>query len=144
MTTCFTLLPKARLISNKADPLNNLICSSIIKLTIPNALFTTFTVPQQGFEHIMATYFGPGAKEAILFLDINMPMLTGWEVLDKISDMHPAVKDHLKIFMLSSSVASTDKQRADNDPRIAGYITKSLSQAKLRAIFSGDVFNHND
>jgi CheY-like chemotaxis protein len=117
------------------DPLNNMICQNIINITIPHADVKTFTLPEKGLEHILHTYTGVETKDLVLFLDINMPVLTGWDVLDQINDFPAAVRDRLKIFMLSSSISSSDKERANNDPRVSGYIVKALSLAKMRAIF---------
>ncbi|MCW3122117.1 MAG: response regulator [Flavipsychrobacter sp.] len=117
------------------DPISNIICLNIIRLTFPGASVQTFKEAEKGIEYIWSAYSGNNAGNAILFLDINMPVLSGWEVLEKITDFPASVKERVKIFMLSSSVASHDQEKAENHPLVAGYIIKSLSQAKLSALF---------
>jgi CheY-like chemotaxis protein len=120
------------------DAVNNLICEKIIQTTFPGAIVQTFTEPEMGLEHILATYAEGNSHNAILFLDINMPSLNGWEVLDKLDEFPDVVKGHVKIFMLSSSVDPLDTEKARDNPLVSGYIMKSLSQTKLQAVFTGN------
>ena len=128
------ILPDLMIIDD--DPVNNMLCCKIIQQTIPGAAVKTFTLPEKGLEHILATYSAADAKKAILFLDINMPHLTGWEVLDRMNYFPEEVKERLRIFMLSSSVAPDDKERADRAPLVTGYMAKPLSRVKLQELYS--------
>ena len=118
------------------DTINNMICHRIIQLTIPGASVQTFLNPEKGLEYLRSNYSAPDANKAMLFLDINMPLLTGWEVLDIIRTFPRDVTDRIKIYMLSSSVNPQEKEKADNNPLVSGYITKSLSQEKMRMIYA--------
>ena len=116
------------------DPVNNKICNRIIQLTIAGSAVKTFTDPGEGLEHILANYENSGTK-AILFLDINMPSMTGWDVLAKFDGFTSNIKDRVKIFMLSSSVDPQDIERARRNSLVTGYVTKSLSKDKLQSAF---------
>ena len=118
------------------DPVNNKICSRIIEHTIAGSAIKTFTDPGQGLAHIMANYEKTDATRAILFLDINMPSMTGWDVLMKFESFTGNVKDKVKIFMLSSSVDPADIDRANSNPLVTGYVSKSLSKDKLQSAFA--------
>jgi len=118
------------------DPINNSICNRIIQLSLNVSSIKTFTDPSEGLEHIQVKYANDDTAKAILFLDINMPSMTGWDVLDKFKGLATHVQEKVKIFMLSSSVDPHDIEKAGNNTLVAGYITKSLSQAKLRSTFS--------
>ncbi|NME68251.1 response regulator [Flammeovirga aprica] len=69
-------------------------------------------------------------KENVMFLDLNMPGLDGWQVVDEIKDRN--LLEHFSIYVLSSSLHPKDKERADKHPCIEKYIEKPLSKAKLR------------
>ena len=116
------------------DPVNNKICNRIIQLTIAGSAVKTFTDPGEGLEHILANYENSGTK-AILFLDINMPSMTGWDVLAKFDGFTSNIKDRVMIFMLSSSVDPQDIERARRNSLVTGYVTKSLSKDKLQSAF---------
>lgn len=117
------------------DYINNVICDKMIQLTMPGANVVTFTEPEKGLEHILATYSGIGENKAILFLDINMPSLNGWEVLDRFAGFSEEVKNRVKIIMLSSSIDPLDKEKALKNPLVSEYVIKSLSRVKLRTLF---------
>ncbi|MCW3123182.1 MAG: Receiver protein of a two-component response regulator [Flavipsychrobacter sp.] len=118
------------------DRINNIISLKIIEITIPGSIVHTFTDPEKGLEYILSRYADPGVKNAILFLDINMPSLSGWDVLDVLENAPAPLKEHVKIFMLSSSVDAKDREKANSRPLVSGYVSKSLSQAKLQAILA--------
>ena len=115
------------------DPTNNLICLRVIQLTIPGAVVHTFTNPEKVLEYIESAYTVNHVKTAVLLLDINMPLLTGWEVLAKIREFQGMVKERLQIFMLSSSVDLHDKEKARNEDIVSGYIIKPMSRDNCKA-----------
>ena len=117
------------------DPINNKICSKILETTIAGARVQTFTDPAKGLAHIRTSYSVADAAKAILFLDINMPTMTGWEVLDAFSDFPEPVREKVEIHMLSSSVDPHDKKKVEDNKLVTSYITKSLSRVKLQDLF---------
>ncbi len=118
------------------DNINNIICSKIISKASPNVSIQGFFDPNAGLRHLHAIYSKPDAKDVIILLDINMPTLMGWDVLDEINTFSDKIKNHFRIFMLTSSVNSKDKERAENIPILWGYIEKPLTDSKIKNIFS--------
>ncbi|ANQ49229.1 response regulator [Flammeovirga sp. MY04] len=64
-----------------------------------------------------------------VFLDLNMPGLDGWQVLEELMAFN--FSKELKIYILSSSIHPRDKERAEANPLVHGYIEKPLSKQKL-------------
>lgn len=68
----------------------------------------------------------------VILLDINMPSLSGWDVLDRLQEMPKDIKDNISIIVVSSSIDPQDKIKADNYSMVIGYIQKPLSIKKLK------------
>ena len=113
------------------DSLSNTICAKIIQLSVPGSATVSFTDPGEGLEYIYSKYKNINDEKVVLFLDINMPDITGWDVLHKIEEIPGLTQQGLKIFMLSSSVSPDDKQKAALYSLVSGFISKPLSNAKL-------------
>jgi CheY-like chemotaxis protein len=66
---------------------------------------------------------------SFILLDLNMPIMDGWEFLDNVQNI-----DHLKdipIFIFTSSINPVDKQRSLNYANVRGYISKPLTMSVL-------------
>ena len=71
----------------------------------------------------------------IIFLDLNMPAMDGFEFLDEISKWAALSPTHTRIFLCSSSVHYKDKERAGHYP-VAGFITKPLTPEILKNLLT--------
>ena len=116
------------------DRINNIICSRIILKAIPDASVQMFTDPEKGLNYIETAYAAEAPGAALLLLDINMPSLSGWDVLERIRHMPDDIKEHIKTYMLSSSLNSSDIERAGRNPLVSGYLTKPFSEKVLNEI----------
>jgi CheY-like chemotaxis protein len=122
------------------DPHNNLSCTIAIKSAVSHADIQCFTVPEDGLEYIESEYVKNNeAVPTVLFLDINMPSMTGWEVLERFKDFPVPVKEHITIYILSSSVSPIDQDLAHANPFVADYIIKPLTKLKVLQIVNRNV-----
>jgi response regulator of citrate/malate metabolism len=83
----------------------------------------------QGYNGIEAMDYLRENKVDLMFLDINMPVLNGWEFLKKYLEMYPDRTD--KIVILSSSIDFQDRQKAEEFPIISGFLEKPLTIDKI-------------
>ncbi|EMY69073.1 response regulator [Leptospira vanthielii] len=67
----------------------------------------------------------------IIFLDINMPFMDGWQFLDAFGKIFPKFPKTIEVFLVSSSVDDADTERAAKIPIISGYIFKPFTKEKL-------------
>jgi CheY-like chemotaxis protein len=71
----------------------------------------------------------------LIFLDIKMPVMDGFELLEQLAK-HPELNlGDTKIYLTTSSFLAKDKERAKLY-QIAGFITKPLSEDILKDILS--------
>jgi CheY-like chemotaxis protein len=76
-----------------------------------------------------------GNWPSIIFVDINMPGISGWEFVEMFEEKFSAYKHKCIICLLSSSLDPRDKERADNLPMLDFYFSKPLSFAVVQTIF---------
>lgn len=69
----------------------------------------------------------------ILFVDINMPFMTGWELMDTLADRTDFIKK-TKIYIVSSSTSKSDQEQLANYPFISGFILKPFGKESIYGI----------
>jgi len=116
------------------DPFNNTICRMIIEDALGEVEIEEFTKPEEGLLFIQENIKGP----SILFLDINMPTLTGWEFLEQYEKFSEEVKMHVSIYILSSSLDWRDKDKANANKYVKGFISKPLEFETVISIAKGE------
>ncbi|MDQ3071993.1 MAG: response regulator [Bacteroidota bacterium] len=70
----------------------------------------------------------------LIFLDINMPRMNGWEFLDAYKEIKHSLKSKIIIVMLTTSSNPSDKKKADICEDLCGYTTKPLNTETLSKI----------
>jgi CheY-like chemotaxis protein len=124
-----------RFIAIDDDPVNNLICKLTIEMVAGTPEILTFTNPAQGFEYIQNQYSAGGDKtQTVLLLDINMPVMSGWEFLERFDNLGSDVKTLFKIFILSSSVDERDKERSYANKNVNAFMVKPLVKDNVVSI----------
>lgn len=110
------------------DSVNNLICRKVINHVFPKADVQTFINPETALIYIKSIYSESFGKTTILFLDINMPVLSGWDFLEEFENFETHIKEQLKIYILSSSIDYRDKDHATKNKNVCGYIEKPITK----------------
>lgn len=70
----------------------------------------------------------------IIFLDIDMPLMDGFQFLDEFEKLSDSIKKHCKIVMLTSSLNPQDMNKAKKNQHVLKYINKPLTQDNLKKI----------
>ena len=76
----------------------------------------------------------PTRVPRVIFLDLNMPTMDGWEFLQALEPYVAALQGRCHIYILTSSLALTDTARAQDYPLVAGVLYKPLDSAEVQAI----------
>ena len=114
--------------------LNERIISKIAKQSTIKKLYDG----KQVLEYFLSIFRDNRTDELpeLVFLDINMPEMDGFEFLKKFQQIDNPRKAFVKIYILTSSDSSIDKEESKKYP-IAGYIVKPLTVEKLENIVQG-------
>jgi CheY-like chemotaxis protein len=74
----------------------------------------------------------------IILLDINMPVMDGWEFMEKMSLIKSKFKKGITVYIVSSSIAVEDKNKSKTYIDILGYLSKPITVNDLILIASND------
>jgi CheY-like chemotaxis protein len=69
-----------------------------------------------------------------IFLDINMPVMDGWEFLEQYAQIPAIFRQYTKICLLSSSIDRADLERSAINPNVWDYLIKPLDEDQLARI----------
>ena len=72
----------------------------------------------------------------LIFLDINMPAMDGWEFLEKYRTLKRERKNQVIVVMLTTSLFQEDMLKAQAIPEISGFENKPLTPEKLEKILN--------
>jgi CheY-like chemotaxis protein len=95
----------------------------------------TFSNADLALEFIRSNYEDPTDDVVtLILLDINMPIMSGWEFLDSFDDFSDTIKKQFRIYLLSSSVDDRDKEKAKQNKNVIDYLSKPLSKEMVKRI----------
>ncbi|CAM1366402.1 Response regulator receiver [Tenacibaculum sediminilitoris] len=72
----------------------------------------------------------------LIFLDINMPRMNGWEFLKAYEELEAYKKAKKVIIMLTTSLNPTDKEKAKEIVSINDFMSKPLTSKKIQSILN--------
>jgi CheY-like chemotaxis protein len=73
-------------------------------------------------------------KPDVIFLDVRMPMMGGFEFMEEYEKIGNVDKANIKIFMLSSSLDPLDMRKSTDNKYITQFIHKPLTQKALEEL----------
>ena len=71
---------------------------------------------------------------AVIFLDLNMPIIGGWEFMAKMNENFFPQFPGIKVVILSSSIDPDEKKRADDNPNVIAFLNKPLTMDMINAL----------
>jgi CheY-like chemotaxis protein len=72
----------------------------------------------------------------IIFLDINMPVMNGWQFLNQYVEIKSKIKKEIVIYIVSSSKNPDDFIQAQDIHEVTDYIVKPINREKYMSILS--------
>ncbi len=119
------------------NDIDNLINQKIIESSnICNHIFT-HTSGKSAIEFLknavkIAEVAGNQVMPEIIFLDIDMPLMDGFQFLDEFENLSENIKNHCKIVMLTSSINSKDVKKSQRYSNVKQYVNKPLTKESLK------------
>lgn len=79
------------------------------------------------FEKLIESDTAKETVPQVILLDLNMPVIDGWEFLDKFKQQYHNKFPEISIFILSSSVDPKDMNKAAANSLVKGFVNKPLT-----------------
>lgn len=120
------------------DPITLMLC----KMVISKSLFSKEIVTAKNGEEALK-YFNTFkqantnaqlTKPQLIFLDLNMPVMSGWEFLDSFSTPEYSEYNTTKVIILSSTIDPEDLEKSNKYPMVIDFLSKPISKEMLEYI----------
>lgn len=72
----------------------------------------------------------------VIFLDINMPIMNGWNFLEEFDKIYNTLPKKVLIYVVSSSVDESDMERSKSFVSVTDYVIKPINKEKYRLLLS--------
>ena len=116
------------------DDIDNIINQKIIESNNFSEKIQVHQTGGEALDYLRKHEKTPDSLPDLIFLDINMPIMDGFQFLEEVEKRGTAVLDKCKIIMLSSSISPRDIDRAASNRFVKKYLNKPLNSRYLQAI----------
>jgi CheY-like chemotaxis protein len=99
---------------------------------------------QEALDYFLPLVDTPEKLPDVILLDINMPVLDGWQFMDEFVRLKPNINKEITIYMVSSSVSELDIKKAKAYSEISDYVVKPMRSEdllKMREKFNEEKVN---
>lgn len=118
------------------DPITVMLCRKVIA----KAEFAKVTDSAQNGEdalHYFDRLISEGTKDypQLILLDLNMPVMGGWEFLDNFSKaIYTQYFNNTKVIVLSSTIDPQDVEKSKNYPMVIDFMSKPITTEMLEGL----------
>jgi CheY-like chemotaxis protein len=118
------------------DAIYQIIINKLIQKSGVFSAHSSFTNGKEAITALNNTLDDANYLPDVILLDINMPVMDGWEFMEEIKMIKSKIRKQITIYLVSSSIAIEDKNKSKTYTDIVGYLPKPISVNDLIAIVS--------
>ncbi|MGK0252963.1 MAG: CheY-like chemotaxis protein [Mariniflexile sp.] len=116
------------------DQNDNFFHERVIKKTSSSTIVIEKNTGQEALDYIKSNNGDKAILPDLIFLDINMPGMNGWDFLKEYDRLNKEIQSSVIIIMLTSSDNEDDLSRAKAWNFVSDYITKPLTKEVMTDI----------
>ena len=98
--------------------------------------YLSFMSTKDAVDALLASLNGtsPDPLPEMVFLDLNMPLMSGWEFLDALAPYEQQLIGSTRIFILTSSIDTQEAKRAGRYRLITDFLEKPLTDLTIQKL----------
>jgi response regulator RpfG family c-di-GMP phosphodiesterase len=114
------------------DKIVNATNRRIVEKILPTIPIKIFENGEKGLVYLISAL--DDNRKTLVFLDINMPIMDGFQFLNVYENAIAYQKHFFTICLLTGSIDKGDQQKAAKFPSVLEYTVKPLSEEKIREL----------
>ena len=116
------------------DNIFNFLNKKIIQKSLITLSIKSYVNPAKALEALRDISATPDIFPEIIFLDINMPIMDGWEFLDEFEKLPEKALVKCGVYILTSSIDPSDIEKSREYRCVKDFISKPLTKEILESV----------
>lgn len=121
------------------DPATNFLHKYVLQKESCAENIVSFQSAEEALEYIKDTIKNGFHFPELIFLDINMPRMNGWEFIEEYNKISKQNKISKIVVMLTTSLDTKDREKAESIKEINEFLSKPLTPEKIHQVL--ELFN---
>lgn len=114
------------------DPIYTLTTRKLMEIYRLAAYIEVFKNGKEALDTLKPRLESNTKVPEVIFLDLNMPIMDGWQFLDEIADIDT---HKIVIYVVSSSIDPADMKKAEEYSSVSNYVVKPITPERLKSLF---------
>lgn len=110
------------------------VCSRMITKHNFGKKVLQYSVATEALKYLQDNQDNFSELPQVIFVDIYMPVMSGFEFMEEYDKLSPALKNYCKAYIVSSSIDSEDIVKSRNDKNVVSFQVKPITVNFLNSI----------